>query len=292
MRFSDKNIVFIISAGRTGTKYFGSLLSNIIKDCFSVHEPDIFSGFNKKLLEQIKYFGLYNMVIGRALRKAGIRNLSENYLAGKLTRKELKHRIKKHRDYYYSTIAQDLIIESYYGWYGCIPAIKEIFPNYKIIAISRDPKEWIRSNMNWEQWYGKRDFASKLKFGRLNPKLIGDQEYQNKWDEFSRFEKLCWAYRTIYTRILMDLKDEPNSKVFKFEDLFYHQNRYDNLDRLINFAVDFNGKKFNYTVPSGVLEKKVHENTSTSFPSYEYWDSNLKEQFWAICKEIRHELGY
>jgi len=292
MQFFNKYCVFIVSAGRTGTKYFGTLLDRIVENSFSVHEPDIFSGFNKKLLSQIKTFGFYNMVLGRAARRTGIRNLSENYLAGKLTLQELKDRIVQHRARFFNNITQDMIIESYYGWYGCIPAIQEIFPNYKIIVITRDPRTWITSNMNWEKWYGKKDFVSKLKLERLNPHLINDIQYKHQWARFSRFEKLCWAYKTVYSTILENVASDPHARIFKFEDLFYGPQRYHNLNKLLNFLVDFRSRKFSYHIPQGILEEKVHRNISDSFPPYEHWDAEKNKEYWSLCEDIHFALGY
>ena len=39
--FQTKDYAFFISAGRTGTKYFGDVCSGIISDCHLVHEPDV-----------------------------------------------------------------------------------------------------------------------------------------------------------------------------------------------------------------------------------------------------------
>jgi len=290
MSIFDKEIVFIVSGGRTGTKYFGILLDQIIDNSFSVHEPDVFSGFNRRLLSQIKDFGIYNMLLGRALRNTGIRNLSENYLSGKLSLAKLKTKIINHRENYYSRINQKLIIESYYGWYGCIPAIKELFPYYKIIVITRDPRSWVTSNMNWGQWYGRRDFATKLKLGRLNPKTVGDKKFCAQWNSFSRFEKLCWAYQFIYNKLLESTEGDPNSKLFRFEDLFYSPDKYKVLDDLVRFIVK--EKNHNYSIPNRILDKKVHKNISYAFPDYENWDKNMQNQYWNICEKIHHKLGY
>lgn len=290
--YCDKNIVFIISAGRTGTKYFGTLLDCIIENSFSVHEPDIFSGLNKKFVNQVKYFGFYNMVIGRALRRSGIRNLSENYLANKISFNKLKNKIIKHRCYYYNSIYNDLIIESYYGWYGCMSAIREIFPNYKIIVITRDPRNWITSNMNWNKWYGNKDLLEKYKFGRLNPKLIGDNEYINQWDKFTQFEKLCWAYKTIYTTILRNIHNDENCMLVKFEDLFNNKDKHNQLEQLIKYIVKFQNKCYNYNIPNDILEKKIHKNIYNKFPQYENWDLYKKERYWKICEDIQYKLGY
>ena len=59
--FENKYFVFLISAGRTGTKFFGDLLGEMVDGAFSVHEPDVLMDFKLKSLQQLRHFGLYNL---------------------------------------------------------------------------------------------------------------------------------------------------------------------------------------------------------------------------------------
>lgn len=290
--FNDKYFVFIISAGRTGTKYFGTILEKIIDNSFSVHEPDVLSGVNVKLIKQVKQFGFYNMIPGRILGISGIRNLSERYLGGKISDDKLVQNIRKHRENFYKNIDEKLIIESYYGWYGCIPAIRKLYKNYKIVIITRDPKDWVTSNMNWQQWYGKKDWVNKLNAGRINPSITKDEFYKNKWRNFNRFQKLCWAYQFIYNNLLKNSFNDINIKVFKYEDLFIHKEKYSHLENLIQFIVNFDDAFFNYQIPINILEKRINKNISSSFPIYKSWDKKLTKQYLNICGEIQNKLNY
>ncbi len=127
----------------------------MINDSFFVHEPDVLMDFKIKSLEQIKYFGFYQLIFGKLSGKTGIRNLSQNYLAGKIDTGQVSDAIVRHRRKYYNAINQKMIIESYSGWYGVISGIRRLYKNYKIVVILRDPREWVTSNMNWETMYGK-----------------------------------------------------------------------------------------------------------------------------------------
>ena len=40
MKISEKPCVFISSTGRTGTQLFGKVISQMVDDCSSFHEPD------------------------------------------------------------------------------------------------------------------------------------------------------------------------------------------------------------------------------------------------------------
>ena len=291
--FNNKYYVFLISAGRTGTRFLGHKLGDIIDNAYSVHEPDVLTprkGY--QFPEKLKTFGFYHLVLGKILGKTGIRNLSQRYVAGKISLQEIEKAIVKHRQKYYNQIKEDLIIESYSGWYGCIPAIQNLYKNYKIIIITRDPKDWVTSNMNWGTLFGKRDWVSKLGLGRLNPKMVNDKEYINKWKQFSRFEKICWTYKTQYEIMLHYSQGDPNTKIIKFEDIFYSNSKYDTLNELLSFLTSFPDKQFDYSVPFNILNKKVHKNIFYEFPEYKYWDVQFKKKFHKICKEISNKLCY
>ena len=290
--FAEKHFIFITSAGRTGTKFFGDLLSDVIQDSFSVHEPDVFSGFKYKSIDQLKQFGFKHLILGKLTGKTGIRNLSQNYLSRKISLKELEAAIVQHREKYYDNIENDLIIESYSGWYGAIPGIKSLYKNYKIVIVVRDPRDWITSNMDWGTMYGKRDWISKLGLGRLNPKMIQDKEYEEKWTHFSRFQKLGWAWKTIYEIMLKNSENDPNVKIVKFEDIFKSEDKYKNLKNLLTFITHFSNKNFSFTIPENVLERRVNKNISYKFHKWRNWDDEMKNYLIKICGDVMHRFNY
>lgn len=72
----NKYFSFIISAGRTGTRFMGKKLSEMIDRCFSVHEPDFFTpGSEYNTIKKIETFGLYHLILGKIIGKTGIRKL-------------------------------------------------------------------------------------------------------------------------------------------------------------------------------------------------------------------------
>jgi hypothetical protein len=290
--FEDKYFVFLTSAGRTGTKFFGDLLGEMVENAFSVHEPDVLVDFKLKSIRQLQMFGLYNLIIGKLLNKTGIRNLSQNYLAGTIKLTELKAAIVDHREKFYGSIDKKLIIESYSGWYGAIPGIQSLYKNYKMVVIVRDPRDWVISNMNWGTMYGKRDWISRLKLGRLNPSMINDSQYIDKWQNFTHFQKLCWAWKTIYETILKSAEKDPNAIIIKFEDLFQSENKYDHLRRLLSFITRYSDKNFSFNIPENILERKTNVNISYSFPKFESWGVQMKTELAGICGEITKNLGY
>ncbi len=290
--FEDKYFIFLTSAGRTGTKFFGDLLGEMVKDAFSIHEPDVLMDFKLKSFRQLQMFGLYNLIIGKLFNKTGIRNLSQNYLAGKIDTGQVNDAIVRHRRKYYNAITAKMIIESYSGWYGVIPGIRRLYKNYKIVILLRDPRDWVTSNMNWGTMYGKRDWVSRLGLGRLNPEMIGDVAYSGDWQRFSRFQKLCWAWKTIYEIVLNSTADDANVAVVKFEDIFKSNAKYETLGGLLDSITRFSDVTFPYTIPTEILERKVNKNITYRFPQWEHWNNGLKKDLISICGTLAKKLGY
>jgi hypothetical protein len=290
--FQDKDFVFFISAGRTGTKFFGDLMSEMIPDAFSVHEPDVVVDFKLKSFHQIRIFGLYNLILGKLVGKTGIRNLSQNYLSGRIKLPELISSIIDHRETFYKSIPNPLIIESYSGWYGVIPAIQKLFRDYRIIVILRDPRSWVKSNMDWGTMYGKRDWVSRMGLRRLNPKMIHDHDYIDLWEEFTRFQKLCWAWRTIYTTILSAVANDPNALIVRFEDVFYSPDRYTHIERLLSHTSSFMDCRYPYQVKKGTFDFQKNVNIAYDFPPWDNWSSDLRKQLIDICGSLGRQLGY
>ncbi len=123
----NKNAVIIVSGGRTGTRFFGDLLSEMVEDSYSVHEPDLFEGLTVRTWQRLKTFELYHIVIGRLLGQTGIRNLSQKYLSDALDLDNLAHAVRDHRFRYFASLNPALIIDSYYQRYGILPVLPLAF---------------------------------------------------------------------------------------------------------------------------------------------------------------------
>lgn len=288
----NKHNVFIVSGGRTGTRFFGDLISSLITNSFSVHEPDVFAGFNTLTARRISIFGLYHMVIGRFLGKTGIRNLTQRYLSGRIKTNDLVTEIKKHRQSYYDGIDRSLIIESYYQWYGLLPVIPRAFDQYKVLCIVRDPRTWVSSWMNFEAHFGKKDLVKKFKSKRLNPKMIGEKKYAELWDEMSQFQKLCWTWQAVYSLIAKFDAENAKTLLVKYEDVFLSDDRDKSFEDVLNFITTFDEHTFPYKFDTGLLQRRVHAAGRKRFPDWHEWDYNLSTQLADICGPLMYELGY
>lgn len=289
---TNKDVVFIVSGGRTGTKFMGERLSRIVDDCFSVHEPDVFDGFNIRTWEKIKTFGIYHMVVGRLLSRTGIRNLSQKFMSRKISADELRLRVLAHRKEYYSSIPNNLIIESYYQWYGILPILPEIFPSYKVLAVIRDPRDWVTSWMNFGAHFGERDWVDRLGFNRLNPQMIHHEDQIFDWNSMTRFQKLCWTWKTVYEKIFEFSEHDPNTLMVRYEDLFLDKKKERNFVNCLEFITNFHNRSYYYHFDQTVLSNRIHATKDKSFPEWMEWDPAHRLYLTKVCSPLMKKFGY
>ncbi len=280
---------FVTGTGRVGTKFFGDKLGMIIDDCFSVHEPDVLARHEEDgYLKRIKDFGLYHMTIGRALGKTGIRNLSVRYIAGELSLEELMESIYQQRHKYYESLEKSLIVEAYSGWYGAVEAVRNLYKNYKIVVIIRDPRTWIASNFN------KRAGRTARKVGmlRLNPEITNDTEYIDGWEGMDIFAQFCWYWQKTYEILFENINGDDNCKVVRFEDIFVNEDKLANLEELVKFVTNFTDKKFNYHIEDGIFSSKVNKSRKLVLPQWTQWDKDKAKTLQNICGHLMDKFNY
>lgn len=284
MNLKDKYIVIITSPGRTGTKYFGEKLNSVINDCFSVHEPDILTSNIFDTIKKINHFGFNNMIFKRILKNGGIRQLSDFNIQKKISEDTLIQEITSLRSKYYSSINESLIVESYYAWYGLIDILPKIYDNIKIISFVRDPREWVRSIMNWGTHFGKRDLVTKFNFTRnkINEKDMickqGDEDYL--------FEIICWEWNHVVSNIT-----NQNNLIIKYEDFFIDNNK-EVINYFMKYLTDWGNKKFDFNIESLNLSEVVHKNISYSYPDWKKWNVNKIKILNTYCGKTMANLQY
>ena len=289
---SDKHMVIIASGGRTGTRFFGDLLSAMIPGSYSVHEPDVLEGLTRRTWDRIRAFGVYHMLIGRLLGRTGIRNLSQQFIAGRIDREELVASLRRQRSAYYESLAGDPIIESYYQWYGVLPAVPELFAHYRVVALVRDPRTWVASWMNFGAHFGAKDLVSRFGFRRLDPAMVGDRETAARWAGMTPFERLCWTWREVNGRLADFAESDPATRLYRYEDLFLAEDRRDRLADLLDFITGFSDRRFPTMLDDGLLGERRHASTRQAFPDWPAWTAEQACRLEEICGPLMRALGY
>lgn len=155
-----------------------------------------------------------------------------------------------------------------------------------------DGRAWVTSEMNWGEMYNKGLLRRFFGHTWLTAKDFRDDQYGNQWQGMSRFEKLCWAWACLNQTSLSLMAKNPNAKVYKFENVFHGENRYQYLEKMIKFLLVHPGINLSGIKPThGWLNTRVHKS-SGSFPSWQNWPEEKQKIFDGFCHPLMEEMGY
>lgn len=287
----EHDFVFIVSGGRTGTQFFGDLLSEMIEGAYSVHEPDLANPLDvPRMSRAIRQFGLWHMVVGRALGLTGIRNLSQRRIQGKLSSAAAIEAIRRQRTPYYDTIAAPLIVESYPQWYGLIPEVRALRPEAKFAGILRDPRDWVKSWLDHGGHHSWRDLTALFGQRRLSPRDTGQTELAARWSEASEFEKHCWDWKMYNEPIVAAADTDPLVKVWKFEDLFLGASDAP-MKELLAFAAEHGERSYRVNFDAGLRSDKRNASRGSA-PRWEEWSAEQARILDSHCGPLMRRFGY
>jgi len=285
----DKKLVFIASGGRTGTQFLGELLATVIDDAWSEHEADMFAGFSRKSLQRIQHFGLWHMVFGRALGQTGLRAAGTRYLTGKRSLAESVQELRDQRQKYHTNIDQSLIIESYWRWWMFAGQIGQIWSGAKTVGIVRDPRSWINSWLSRDSSHAGDPWAYRFPPGPITPRTMDDETWALRWQELSPVGRLAWEWQEIYSRIEKGCAEDPNARLFRFEDLFSGEDSA--MQSLIEFVCDHGDVQFHSRSLDGFRDSR--RNTSGAMvDDWLKWTPEEQELVEELCGPLMRKFGY
>ncbi len=285
-----KDLVFVVSGGRTGTKFFGTVLGTLIDGCFSVHEPDMVNGdlTPRGLVERIGHFGFHHMVTGRLLGTRGVRILSDRYLRGGIGLEDAAATIRAWRDRYHAAIDRPLIVESCSQWYGLLPPLRAAWPQARVVAIVRDPRGWIQSSLNHGRRRGFRDLVEWVGQKRISPAMLGDDEWAGRWPAMSAFQRLCWDWTTI-NRLLDDfVAGDAHARLYRFEDLFDPERPEVRRD-LLDFVADHG--RYRWHEPEAAFRRRLNASRG-GVPDWTQWPPAEVRFLHEVCGPQMERYGY
>jgi hypothetical protein len=293
----EKPSILITSLGRTGTEFFARFFAEILPDSTSVHEPDIFqnTGVENKwrhYLQQVRRAGMWRMVFLKAIGKWTLVNLSDAKFVGRLNHEKAIRLLNDQRKSFIHTMPGSIYVEANIGYYGLLDITPQVFREHRAVYVVRDGRDWIRSHMNWGEFYGKTGIRKIISHNWPAASDLSNDPYMDKWDSLSRFEQLCWAWTRLNEYALDTVSKNPNVRVFQFEKIFMGEQRYQVLDELLAFAASLPGiDPLRIGSPKGWLERKIHQS-SEGFPAWENWTDDQKRQFKYLCGPLMEKLGY
>lgn len=296
----EKPTIIITSLGRTGTLFFQNLFKHIYPDGVSLHEPDYFNFGQyrgareriKQVCRQIHEAGFSNIVLKKITGKWSLIKLSDGRIRGKLDRTSTVRDFLRQRQDFIQSQRGLIYIESSSAYYGIIDIVNSAFAQHTLSYIIRDGRDWVRSIINWGESY-TQGYIKKLIFRTWPeaPEFMNDP-YCEEWAYMDHFQKVCWSWNKLNGYALATINDNPNARLFRFEDLFASSERNQHLYDFIAFTT-----RIHETQAPDIrsidewLDIKIHKSIG-DYPTWEYWSDYNKQQFTRICGKLMEEQGY
>ena len=299
----NKHCIFVTSAGRTATRFISELIEIAIPDCYSNQEPDVWRldsviiDFRKNYPEfarKIRDFGILSMTLGKLTTLGNPRGLSAARQMGKISTEKASKFLFQFRNHFLSKLKNTIYAECNLQIVGLIDIIPMVFPNSKTVFIIRDGRDWVRSSCNG--YFAPYSIGDPVRFfpgSRPSAKSCIDDPFRNRWDSFSRFEKLCWYWRKHAQYALETIPKNQNSKMIKYEKLFDNSRHIEEMTDLLKYLTHFsNGTKLNFKYDGELKTAKFHESRKNNFPKWKDWTQQLVNQYQEICGDLMQKLGY
>lgn len=297
MQLIEKPSILVTSLGRTGTEFFAKFFADMIPNSTSLHEPDIFqnAGVENKLARyflQVRQAGAWRMVVLKAMGMWTLVKLSDGRFTGALSREQAIKKLYFQRNSFINQAAGNTYVEANIGYYGLLDITSELFQNHRAIYVVRNARDWIRSHMNWGEFYGKTGIRKLISHNWPAASELPDDPYYEKWDRLTRFEQLCWAWTRLNEYALNTIAKNPSARIYRFEDIFLKEKKYEVLEDLVNFATSLPGlDQDDLGSTAGWLERKIHQS-SDGFPAWENWTREQRKIFEQTCGSLMEKLGY
>ena len=159
-----------------------------------------------------------------------------------------------------------------------IPAIKQLYPDSKLMLIARDGRGVVRSVIGWPQFYGPKSKGAYA----LSP-LPGDP-YLSEWSRMSRFEKVCWGWNEANEFLMRHILVEHQLQLERLtQDYEYFFNSF---TRCLDIEIS-------HEAWSKAVSKRSRNATKEyGFPEWQDWSEEQKKAFVRICGETMNKLGY
>ena len=261
------NYFFILSLGRSGTKFLSNLF-NTNKNLICLHEPN-------------KVDDYINLP------------LSYYYPNSSILHDSLTNRFNLIKNTYKS----DSEIEAYGEVNSLLRYNAEWLKrnlNAKIVSIARDPKKVIRSIY-------LRNVYIDHKGSHMPIMPKNEDPYVNEWVHMNRFERICWYWKHTNQHLI-----RYNFPIYKFERLIDNYDTFlglieqlgiSNIDKKtwkkLSSKPLNNSKNFKNNVR--YFMKKIiglEKYERVDIGQYDSWTKPQKDSFKKICGKVANDLGY
>ena len=260
-KWSDVQVSIVVSTGRTGTKYFSSVMNHNNK-YIAKHEP-----FPMGNIEGIKF------------------------LLGQLNEKELKSFLLKGRKSILKELKQKNLskyTEFNAGLIFYIGLLHEIFPNIRIAHIIRDPRGFVRSGCSRKNSDNKQRYLNDNNWIIKSSDLPEDKHYL-LWNKMDMPEKFMWIWNLKNTFAYNESLKHEHIRSFKFEEIMFDKEKKKEFINFIQFNEDTNWLD---EILSNESNLDKNETSDFLFPSYKDWSVDLTNKLDVHCGALMKKFNY
>ncbi|MFB6258380.1 MAG: hypothetical protein ABEH38_06785 [Flavobacteriales bacterium] len=263
--------IFIVSTGRTATKFFAKCFEERFADVYAVHEPplDIFPVAVGYFRGEIPF--------------EEARFLFDHYRKGILKEMDKK--------------GSSIYVESNPRLAFMLPVIRSLSDDLRIVHIVRDCRSYVRSG------YSKSTEVSGKKVKvrsdedprkRITAKDFPDDPYFSKWEGMSRFKRNCWFWQKKDRLIQKELEGEERAKRFFYEDLFEKgkEEIEASWEDLIGFLELEDRNKGEEPFHEYLKKNIENKNAYYELGDWSSWSEEQRNTLLRIAGEHMKELGY
>ena len=266
------SVAFIISTGRTGTRFLARLFSEACDGVDARHEPapDLF-------------------------------RLGTGYVRSEFSFKQAVSRLRGSRQHICTQVHRNGLstyIEANNNLAYLIPVVRTVFPDCRIVHLVRDGRTFVRSSYSKRVPTAGMDGTRPLVMTDQDPRRrlqatdFPDGPYYDRWPEMSRFERVCWYWAKKDGIIRDALQGDSASITVRFEDIFDAGRGFPGVWQI----ADFLGLTEKLRAASPTVEQRMaaKENPTEAFllPPWDDWSPEQKDQFTRIAGPHMEAQGY
>ena len=250
-----KKPVFLISTGRTGTKYFANFFQSFGINVASYHTSSFTRFLN--ILSNMYY-----------------KELLSKKVMGAIWRRLKYEKIQSHNYRY---------IECNPYYYNLIDIISSFFPEAKFIFIIRAPKSFIISHIKWEKQRWQSMFANRA-IPFWQPVSYWDQirGFGNKYHQRVEFYSKIWVRKN--TMIWESIVNKDNAITVKFEEVFDPVTGVDVITKIVEWL--------NISLDRQIDREMIIKKINKTKKAQNIWDKDCERIMNKYCRSLMEYFGY
>lgn len=246
-------MVFVLSTGRTGTKFLAEYFNATYDSVLALHEP------------KPSYL---------------LRIASNAYAAGRVSQQTLVSLYRRERRKILPTLTTDIYIEATGYLYGFVDVLDQITDKPVILHIIRDPREFVRSAHNHGSHSGRKLMATTFV-----PYWYPSVKQVLKGQRVSSVGISSAKWVVINRKLLEAGPRHPNYHLIKFEELF------DETNSGLRCICDVLGLDFAASGVVSPSEK-VNAGQHKKLDRWQQWSAEQCRELHEICSPLMQEVGY